>query len=191
MKRRRFLELSALSTTALTSIALAGCTGAANSGGDTTTTTKEDSGPHPTTTVPGCPDVVDVSDAYCPGDDGPIAVTRSATSMPADDGTLAITVENTSDHKIGLNPYAWGVYRLTDDGHWERVDERAHIEPWKILEPGDSLRWRVASDADYKATGGAIGCSLDLDPGHYGWAVELSPETNAERFAAGAGFFVE
>lgn len=194
MKRRRFLELTALSATALTSTTLAGCTGSAGSGGGSgTTTTTDDSGDHPTTVVPGCPDVTAVSQVYCPGDaDGPISVTRSARTMPAENGTITITVENTSDGKIGLNPYAWGVYRLTDDGHWDRVDDdRAHIEPWQILESGDTLRWRVASDADYEATGGAIGCSLDLEPGHFGWAVELKREGRNEQFAAGAGFFVE
>lgn len=193
MQRRRFLRLTALSTASVASSALAGCTGAgAGAGGDGNTTTTDDSGDHPTTTTPGCPDVMDVSDVYCPGDDGPVAVMRSATSIPADDGTLTITVENTSGGTLGLNPYAWGVYRLTDDGHWDRVDDdRAHIEPWQLLEPGDTRSWQVASDADQKSTGDAIGCALDLDPGDYGWAVELKPESTDQRFAAGAGFFVE
>jgi|GEM_PF-1820484 len=202
MKRRRFLELTALSTTAVTSTALAGCTGARNDVGGTgpttstnatsTTTTRADSGDHPTTSVPGCPDVLNVSEVYCPGDDGPVSVTRSAKSMPTDGGSLTLTVENTSDGSIGLNPYAWGIYRLTNDGHWEREDDdRAHIEPWQELEPGGTLRWVVASDADQKPSGDAIPCVLDLDPGNYGWAVELKPGDSSERIGAGAGFLVE
>lgn len=194
MQRRRFLELTAVSASGVASTALAGCTGSAGAGGgdgSTTTTTTEDSGSHNTTTVLPCPDTRDVSTHVCPGDDGgPFSLDRSAREMPADEGTITVTVTNTGDDTLGLNPYAWAVHRLKDDGHWERVDERAHIEPWQELPPGESIRWRIASDADYKATGGAIGCSLDLEPGTYGWSVELNPGKNDERVAAAAGFYV-
>ena len=202
MQRRRFLELTTLSVTAVASTATAGCTGSAGAGGDpgttttttspTTSTTKEDSGPHNTTTVLPCPQVRDVSVHVCPGDDGgPISVDRSTRKIPADGGVLSITVTNTTDQTVGLNPYAWAVHRLDDKGHWQRVDERAHIEPWEELEPGARKEWRVASDADYETDGSAIACPVDLDPGTYGWTVELKPESRDGRVAAAVGFYVE
>lgn len=195
MKRRRFLDLTAVSATSVVCTALAGCTGSAGSGGDpgtTTTSTNSDSDSDETTTALPCPQVRDVSLHVCPGDDGgPISVDRSDHEMPADGGTITVTVTNTSDGGIGLNPYAWAVHRLNDDGHWKRVDDdRVHIEPWQELASGESIRWRIASDADYKATGGAIGCSLDLEPGTYGWSIELKHGSKDKRVAAAAGFYV-
>ena len=197
MQRRRFLELTALSSAVVTTTSLAGCTGSAGAGGgggdgDPTTPTTDDSGTHPTTAVLPCPDVRDVSTRVCPGDDGgPFSVDRSTRKIPADGGVLSITVTNTSDQTVGLNPYAWAVHRLDDKGHWQRVDERAHIEPWEELEPGASKEWRVASDADYETDGSAIACPVDLDPGTYGWTVELKPERTDGRVAAAVGFYVE
>lgn len=197
MRRRRFLELSALSATGVGSTTLAGCIGASGpgAGGSDTTTNPDDQTTTPTTTMSPdtpCPQVRDVSMHVCPGDDGgPISVDRSASEMPADGGTIAITVTNTTDSTVGLNPYAWGVHRRPDTGDWERVDDdRAYIEPWQELAPGDSLTWVVASDEDHQGGDNEITCALDLGPGTYGWTVELKREGADERVAAAAGFVV-
>lgn len=193
MQRRRFLHRSAIATSTLASAFLAGCTGAGGPG-DPDPTPPDDGGSSPTPTDPPCPTVRDVPTHVCPGDDGPVSVARSAPSIPADDGSLTVTVENTTSGRVGLNPYAWGIHRRTPDGDWARVDDdRAYIELWRELAPGDRVRWHVASDADSEnagTTGNAIAAALDLDPGTYAWSVTLLPDGADERVAAVAGFHV-
>lgn len=195
MKRRRFLERTAASTGILASLGLAGCTGTGNpggGGGTTTTTTTTDSGDHPTTRVLPCPNVRDTDRHVCLSDDiGSPHLTRSKREIPADGGELHITLENRSDQRYGLNPYAWHYHRETDSG-WEHVDDdRAYIEPWYQIEPDDSMTWRVATDKDSEGSDeDVIDCAWDLEPGVHVWSVELV-EGESSRFAVVVPFLVE
>lgn len=195
MQRRRFLELTAISTTAVTSTALAGCTSSVGTGGDsetTTTRTTDGSGSDGTSEPLPCPNVREVDRHVCISDDiGSPAVSRAEREIPADGGVTRITIENRSDGTYGLNPYAWHIHRETSSGDWELVDDdRAYIEPWHEMEPDSGMGWRIATDADDTGSNDdEINCALDLDAGTYVWSVELQDETE-DRFAVVVPFRV-
>lgn len=196
MQRRRFLELTAVSTAAVTGTALAGCTGSAGTGGDsettTTTTTTDGSGSDGTSEPLPCPNVREVDRHVCLSDDiGSPAVSRTEREIPADGGVTRITIENRSDGTYGLNPYAWHSHRETSSGDWELVDDdRAYIEPWHEMEPDSGMSWRIATDADDTGSNDdEINCALDLEAGTYVWSVELQDETE-DRFAVVVPFRV-
>lgn len=199
MQRRRFLELTAISATAATSIVFAGCTGSAGTGGDseTTTTMNDDTTTDDTTTDDSddplpCPNVRDVDRHVCISDDiGSPAVRRTEREISADGGVTRITIENRGDGAYGLNPYEWHVHRETSSGDWELVDDdRAYIEPWVQIEPDSGITWRVATNADNTGSNDdEIECALDLDAGTYVWSVELQ-DHNENRFAVVVPFRV-
>lgn len=171
MHRRTYLGLAAGAMAGL-----AGCTASALPGPD----------PTPTSSVGGCPDLVDADRSVCPGDTaGSLAVELSAETVSGDDWTLAVTVTNRATAPYGFNPYAWSVYRADEDG-WDRVAPDAHIEPWRELDPGASYTWQLS------ATEGAAGEAdqrvfLDLDHGRHAFVITFD---GADRAAAVAPFTV-
>lgn len=156
MRRRGFLELAAG-----LAAGLAGCTASAlpslhpSDGG----------GPD------DCPSLLDVERSVCPGDDAPISVERSGTTVAGDTWFLVVTVTNRAAEPVGFNPYAWSVLRDAEGG-WEHVAPDAHIEPWRELPPGARYAWQL--------TAGQVGLRevdqrvfLDLPAGRYAFAVPL------------------
>jgi hypothetical protein len=129
MKRRAFLATGAV-------LATAGCLGRTGTGSDDSTTTSGDGA--------DCPDVSDGTDATVCADAAgsqPVSFGQSADRVAVGE-TLEGTLVNDAADEVGLNPYDWRVHRETEDG-WQRVERGAVIEPWIVLEAGDSVRWRV------------------------------------------------
>lgn len=156
MQRRAVLGLAVGAASAI-----AGCTASALPSPDL-------SGDDP---GPDCPAVLDVERTVCPGADGPLAVERSSATVSGEAWSLVVAVTNQADAPVGLNPYAWSVFRRTAEG-WEHVAPDAHIEPWLELGPGESYAWQLTAggdgldDSDQRVT-------LDLEPGTYAFAVPL------------------
>lgn len=170
MRRRVFLGL-----TGALAPGLAGCTASALSslhepGGDETD---------------DCPSLLDVDRSVCPGDDAPISVERSGTTVSGDAWSLVVTVTNRTAEPVGFNPYAWSVLRAAEGG-WEPVAPDAHTEPWRELQPQSRYTWQL--------TAGQVGLKevdqrvfLDLPAGRYAFAV---PVRTTERLGAVAAFEV-
>lgn len=170
MRRRGFLGLAAG-----LAAGLAGCTASAlpslhQSGGGE----PED-----------CPTLLDVERSVCPGDDAPISVERSGTTVSGDAWSLVVTVTNRTAEPVGFNPYAWSVLRDVEGG-WEPVAPDAPLEPWHELPPRARYAWQL--------TAGRVGLKevdqrvfLDLPAGRYAFVV---PVRTTERLGAVATFAV-
>lgn len=171
MHRRAYLGLAAG-----TAVTLAGCTASALPGPDL----GSDSTPSP-----ACPAVLDVDRTACPGDERPLAIDRSRTTVSGDRWSLVVGVTNRSGEPLGLNPYAWSVFRHDDD-RWRHVAPDATIEPWRELSPGERYAWQLtARSADHDDTDQRV--FLDLTPGTYAFAV---PFRGRERIGAVVTFDV-
>jgi hypothetical protein len=173
VKRRAFLATGAV-------LATAGCLGCVGTGSDDSTTTSGEG---------ACPDVHGGTDAtVCAGAAGsqPASFGQS-TDRVAVGETLEVTLVNNSAESVGLNPYDWAVHRETDDG-WKPVDRGAVVEPWVVLEAGDSVRWRVGvgdtADPD-TSPDDVYGGALDLDSGRrYAFSVDVDLDDDPVVFVA-------
>lgn len=60
--------------------------------------------------------------------------------------SLEFTLHNQAEHTVGLNPYAWTIYRQgTTD--WKHVAPDAVPEPYLMLSPGETIRWSLTPDS--------------------------------------------
>lgn len=187
MKRRAFLATTGLVVTT-------GCLGRAVSDGDEPTTGDKSTrtGDGTSTGEASCPTIHDSVDAtVCTGgpSDRGVSFGQSADRLTAGE-VLELTLVNEDAESVGLNPYDWGVYRETSDG-WERVDPRATIEPWVVLDAGERLHWRIGvGDASPETDDdNAYGGSRDLEPGEYAFAA--TADVAGDRVSLVAPFTVE
>ena len=84
---------------------------------------------------------------------------------------LQFVLENRSDSRFGMNPYAWAVKRRTSSG-WTHVAPEAHIEPWLYVDGGDAFRWTLSvEEAEGPSDGDTVSAVTDLDSGTYAFQV--------------------
>lgn len=132
-----------------------------------------------------CPSVLAVDRTVCPEDDGPLSIERSSETVSGDAWSLVVTVTNESTDPIGVNPYAWSVYRRDGD-RWRHVAPTAAIEPWIQLEPDDRYVWQLTAGAGGLADAD-LRVFLEVAPGTYAFAV---PFRAANRIGAVVTFDV-
>lgn len=132
-----------------------------------------------------CPSLPDVERSVCPGDDGPISIQRSGTTVSGDAWSLVVSVTNRATEPVELNPDAWSVWRDADGG-WEHVAPDAHIEPWRELPPRTRYAWQLTTgQVSLKEVDQRV--FLDLPAGRYAFTV---PIRTTERLGAVATFEV-
>lgn len=155
MQRRRYLGLAAG-----VAAGLAGCAARAIPGAEPPTEPGS----------PGrCPAVLEADRTVCPEGGGPLSIEQSSGTVSGDDWSLVVTVTNETADPLGVNPYAWSVYRHEGD-RWQHVAPDAAVEPWIQLGPDDRYVWQLTAgagglaDADHRVF-------LDVDPGTYAFAV--------------------
>jgi hypothetical protein len=85
--------------------------------------------------------------------------------------TLRFVLHNDSETRFGMNPYAWGIERRTEDG-WSHVAPDAHIEPWTYVEPGETRDWLLSVEPHPTPAGDrTVTIAEDLSSGTYAFNV--------------------
>lgn len=125
--------------------------------------------------------------AVCVGDGGPVTVARSTDVVSG--GDLVVTLANENADGVGVNEYAWTVYRR-DIGGWTQVAPDAFVASRVTLARGESLSWRLATgDGPASDNDDVIIDPLSLESG--GHAFVLVAVVDGERREFVAPFAVE
>lgn len=171
MERRAFLKLGVGLTAGL-----AGCSATAVS---------SDDAEEARTPENRCPAVIEVDRVLCPGDDGPVSVTRSSRTVSGDTWALVVAVTNRTGAPLNLNPAGWALFSRTADD-WAPVVPAARVKQSRELRPEERYEWQLAagseglSDPDRRVY-------LDLVAGDYVFAAPLRGD---HRYGAIAPFTV-
>lgn len=132
-----------------------------------------------------CPSFDERAETVCVGDDDASAsFSRSAASV-GDGEEFVVTLTNESAEAVGLNPYAWTVYRRDGDG-WTQVAPDAFVEPWRRLEAGASQSWRLqVGDASGETSADAVVIDpLGLERGEHAFTVLAVVDGDRTEFVA-------
>jgi len=107
--------------------------------------------------------------AGCVGGDGAVTVSRNTAVVSG--GDLVVTLSNERADGVGVNEYAWTVYRR-DGGDWTQVAPDPLVAPRDTLSRGESRTWRLAvGDGPSPEGEGVTIDPLGLDAGGYAFVV--------------------
>lgn len=133
-----------------------------------------------------CPDLPDAERTVCPGDDGPIGIERSATTVDGTAWSLRVAVANRGESPMRCSPAGWSVRRSSAGGWTAAVAGRRRSRRVAIA-PGGRYVWSLATpDASTDVADRRL--RLALDPGEYAFAVPVSA---GDLLAAVAPFTVD
>ncbi|MFB6353660.1 MAG: hypothetical protein ABEJ92_06195 [Halobacteriales archaeon] len=132
-----------------------------------------------------CPDLPDAERTVCPGDDGPVGIDRSATTVDGTAWSLRVAVANRGESPVQCSPAGWSVLRSSAGG-WTAAVAGLRRSPRVAIAPGERYVWSLATPA--ASTGAADRrLRLALDPGEYAFSIPLRA---GEPLAAVAPFTV-
>lgn len=143
---------------------------------------EEPGSPNPTPTR--CPSFDGDADSVCIGEEATVSFARSEAAVSSGDA-LAVTLTNEAADEVGLNPYAWTLYRRDGDD-WTQVAPDAFVEPWRGLDSGESLSWHVQVGGEERTPseeGIHVG-PLGLERGEYAFTVLANVDGDRTEFVA-------
>jgi hypothetical protein len=132
-----------------------------------------------------CPSFDRSATAVCVGDTDAAASFSRSSAAVSSGGELVTTLTNESTDDVGLNPYAWTLYRRDGDG-WTQVAPDAFVEPWRSLDAGESVSWHLqVGDAERTTSDDDVYVGpLDLAGGEYAFIVVAVVDGERTEFVA-------